>query len=75
MLDLLYFKDLPQKKLKKANEGQKGQIKGQTQENIIFSYFLASMCSSEGFKLLFALVWNFKDEKTKKAATEAQIWN
>ena len=29
----------PQKKLKKANEGQKGQIKGQTQVNIIFHTF------------------------------------
>ena len=64
MLDLLYFKDLPQKKLEKANEGRKGQIKGQTQENIIFSYFLASMCSPEGFKLLFGLKFQGgKDQK------------
>ena len=54
--DWTYYTSKTTKKLKKANEGRKGQIKGQTQENIIFSYFLASMCSPEGFKLLFALV-------------------
>ena len=53
----------------------KAKSKARHKEISLFNIFLAWMCLLEGFRLVFALVWNFKVEKAKKAATEAQTWN
>ena len=53
----------------------KAKSKARHKEISLFNIFLAWMCLLKGFRLAFELVWNFKVEKAKKAATEAQTWN
>ena len=54
---------------------RKAKSKAKHKKKSFFDIFLAWMCSLEDFRLVFAMVWNFKVEKTKKATAEAQTWN
>ena len=61
----------PQKNWKRPMKVRKAKSKARHEEISFFHIFSAWMCSLEGFRLVFLLVWNFK---VKKAATETQTW-
>ena len=70
-----YYTSKATKNWKRPMKVRKAKSKARHEEISFFHIFSAWMCSLEGFRLVFLLVWNFKVKKAKKAATKAQTWN